>query len=210
MKRNLLIACMGMLLLGTNGCKKGKADFVLTGAITNTTFSIPMTGAVVQLYGTEAGGSATNLISEMTLSADGLYSFTFPRDQIETYHLKVTKADYFSIEKDIPFADLTIENDNVRNYATTAKSWVKLRFVNTAPLPTDVLQYIKQDGKEGCDECCGDADIFLNGAVDTTIYCINDGNTEYSYYYWVHGTTNQGLRAATTTAFDTVEILLNY
>jgi hypothetical protein len=210
MKRTILLACLSVLLIGNYACKKGKADFVLTGTITNTTFNTPLDGAVVQLYGTEAGGAGTNLIATMTLGSDGIYSFTFPRDKIETYHLIVTKANYFTLNKDIPFSDLTIEEDNIRNYATTAKSWVKLRFVNGSPLPTDILQYIKQNGKEQCDECCYDGNNYFYGATDTSIYCINDGNTEYSYYFWEHNTANQGMRAITTTPFDTVEILLSY
>jgi len=46
--------------------------------------------------------------------------------------------------------------------------------------------------------------------LDTTIYCINNGNEVYSVYYWVLNSSNQGLLSAVTTAFDTTEIILNY
>jgi hypothetical protein len=60
----------------------------------------------------------------------------------------VVKSNYFELYEDIPFSDLTIEEDNTRNYGTTAKSWAKLHFVNNSGVPADILQYIKQEGKE--------------------------------------------------------------
>ena len=53
--------------------------------------------------------------------------------------------------------------------------------------------------------------VALNVAIaDTIIYCINDGNTSYTYNYNVVGTSNIGQQTAVTIAFDTTEILLNY
>lgn len=199
-----------LILFVFSSCKKGKADFTLTGVITDQTFNSPLSGATVNLYATTAGGSSTDLIAQTTVGSDGAYSLTFPRDQVETYYLEVLKDNYFGLYKSIPFSSLTIKEDNVRSYGTTAKSWVRLRFINNSPQASDVLQYIKQEGKEGCDECCVDTDQFLNGAVDTSIYCINDGNTTYSYFYWVHNSTNQGMKSVVTVPFDTVDLVLTY
>lgn len=198
------------VLIVVFACKKGKADFTLKGTITDQTFVQNLSGAQVKLYQVPVGSTSLKEIGSMTLGSDGQYSFTFPRDKMEKYVLKVTKSGYFDLERDIYFSDLTIEEANVRNFGTTAKSWVKLTFHNTNPLPDDHLQYIKQAGKEGCEECCTDQEQQLYGAVDTSIYCINDGNTTYSYLYWVIGTTDQGLKGVSTTAFDTTEIILNY
>ncbi len=210
MKRPFQFSLICLLLSSIFGCKKGPADFTLTGTITDSSFSAPLSDAVVKLYGTEAGGLSLDLIAQTTLESDGSYSFTFERGKIETYHLSVVKFNYFELYEDIPFSSLTIEEDNIRNYSTTAKSWVKLRFINTSPLVDDVLEYIKQEGKSACVECCPDGTTYLNGAVDTSIYCMNDGNTEYRYYYFVHNSSIQGPKSAITTAFDTTEILLSY
>ena len=105
---------------------------------------------------------------------------------------------------------MTIEEDNIRNYTTTALSWVRLRFINQSPSPSDVLQYSRQIGKINCSTCCPAGTNYLNGAIDTSIYCVNDGNTTYQYQYSVVGTTNNGIKSATTIAFDTTEILLQY
>lgn len=195
-----------MVLLG---CKKGRADFTLRGLITNGTFSGVITGAVLNLYEVEAGGGTTTLIGTQNIT-DGYYSFTFKRNKVESYIIEVSKPNYFDLYETVNFADMTLEEDNVYDYQMTAKSWVNLHFVNSTPQPNDQLKYIKIDGKEGCPECCEDTEQFLNGAVDTNIYCINDGNTLYSYNYWVIGTIESGHKSVSTTAFDTTEILLTY
>ncbi len=87
-------------------------------------------------------------------------------------------------------------------------SWVKLRFINQVPVSTDVLKYTQTQGKTGCTLCCPSGEHVLLGAVDTTIYCINDGNTNYTYSYIVGSIP--GTKSAITTAFDTTEILLTY
>ena len=46
------------------------------------------------------------------------------------------------------------KEDNIRNYTTTALSWVRLRFINQSPSPSDVLQYSRQIGKINCSTCC--------------------------------------------------------
>ena len=191
-------------------CKKGKANFVLRGTLTDLTFSKNLSGATVKLYQVPVASAQEQLLQTITSGEDGSFSFTFPRDKMEKYVLKISKEGYFDIQKDVYFSELTIEEDNVRNYATTAKSWVKLRFINTVPSFSDHLRYIKQEGKVDCQDCCSKDEQNYFGALDTAIYCINDANTNYSYYYWIIGTPNQGLKSAYTTPFDTTEILLEY
>ena len=200
------IFAAAILLLSS--CNKGKADFTVKGTISDDTFSGALTGASVELYEVEAGGSASNLIGSATIGSDGAYSFTFPRNKAESYLLKVRKDNYFEQDFTIPFSELTIEEDNVRNYSSTAKSWARLRFITTDP--TAQLKYVKQQGKIDCANCCGTEENFLNGVVDTEIICPNDGNTTYSYHYWLLGTSISGEKNANTTAFDTVDIVLNY
>jgi hypothetical protein len=199
-----------LFILVFSACKKGKGDFTLKGVVTDTTFSTTHAGAVVKLYQVPAGTTQEILIGTQTLGSDGAYSFTFPRDKMEKYMVKVTKNNYFSLNETVYFSELSLEEDNIANFSTTAKSWAKLRFINSNPQPGDILTYIKQEGKANCPECCTTSETIFFGALDTTIYCINDGNTTYSYFYTVSGTTNQGIKSATTIAFDTTEILLNY
>jgi hypothetical protein len=209
MNKVRLFVLIGFLCM-LSSCKKKKADFVLIGTISETTFNSPLSGAVVKLYQVPVGSASEQLLGTKTLGSDGKYSFTFQRDKMEKYILRITKSGYFDLEKEVYFSELTITTDNVRNYSTTAKSWVKITFHNHTPLPSDHLTFIKQSGKEGCAECCPDSEYSFYGALDTSIYCINDGNTYYSYFYNVMGTTDQGINGVTTVAFDTTEIILNY
>lgn len=78
------------------------------------------------------------------------------------------------------------------------------------PVDSDIFQYIKQQGKANCAECCPIDQKTLNGAVDTSIYCINDGNTLYSIYYFATGMTGGTIEGVATNAFDTTELLINY
>ena len=199
-----------LIVLLSVSCKKGKANFVVSGTLTDLTFSNNLTGATVKLYQVPVASSQEQLIETITSGEDGSYSFTFPRDKMEKYILKISKQGYFEIQKEVFFSELTIKEDNIRNYATTAKSWVKLRFINTVSSASDHLRYIKQEGKIDCQDCCSKDEQNYYGALDTIIYCVNDANTNYSYYYWIIGTPNQGLKSAFTTPFDTTEILLDY
>lgn len=203
-----LVFILAISMLGLSACKKGKADFTIKGTISDATFGTTLSGAELKLYEIEAGGASSTLISQSTVGSDGSYSFTFPRNASESYLLTIRKNNYFDRDMVIPFSDLTIENDNVRNYSSTARSWARLRFITSDP--TAQLKYVKQQGKTDCASCCDNSENFLNGVQDATIICPNDGNTVYSYHYWLLGTAISGEKNATTTAFDTVDIILNY
>lgn len=188
-------------------CNKGKAEITLKGTINDITFGTTHSGASVKLYENIAGGSSINLLGTSTIGSNGSYSFTFPRNKAESYTLIIQKNLYFEINELIYLSSLTIEDDNVRNYSTTAKSWAKLHFVSPS---SQYMTYTKQSGKQNCTECCPSEEQSLSGIMDTNIYCINDGNTTYSYLYSVIGAGINGNKSGVTTAFDTVEILLNY
>lgn len=198
-----------VLAVVLTSCKKGRADFTLKGFVSDETFGGGVSGATINLYEVEAGGFSTTLIGTATLS-DGNYSFTFPRNKAESYTVEVLKNQYFILEESVNFSSMTIEEDNIRNFSISAKSWVNLKFINDNPQQTDALKYIKIDGKQDCVECCPKSEQYLNGAIDTTITCINDGNTTYSYNYWVLNTVISGHESIVTIPFDTVDLVLHY
>lgn len=209
MKKVALLAILSLFLISS--CKKGKAEFTLSGTITDATFNSSLTNATVKLYATEAGSSATNQIASTTLDAQGNYTFTFSREKVETYYLEVVKENYFDVYETIPFADLTIDEDNIYNFSTTAKAWVRFHISNPGGDPSDELEYIREEGKIGCEECCPGGYRYYYGAVDSTFYCVNDGNAVYSGYYWASGTSsNSGPVWVQTPPFDTVDITINY
>ena len=190
-------------------CKKGKAKVTLKGVISDTSFATPLSNATIKLHQIESGAS-DELIGQTTTNSNGEYSFVFDRDQTESYHISSSKTNYYGLDETISFSDITIEDDNNYNFSTTAKSWVALHFINSTGQTTDVLKYIKQEGKSGCNTCCPETQQVLNGIVDTTIMYANDGNAVFSYQYFIVGTTGQGIKSTTTTAFDTTLINLAY
>ena len=204
------IPILSLAILMLFSCKKGAGTFTLKGKISDLTFNSGLDSAELKLYKVPVGSPTEILIETITLGADGSYSFEFPRERMEKYILRVTKNSYFTIDETIYYSDLSIENENVRNYVTTAKSWVELRFLNTNPLANDQFRYTKQEGYQGCAECCPSTEQIYFGALDTSIYCINKGNTIYSIYYNVIGTNNQGIKQVTTVPFDTTQIYFSY
>lgn len=211
MKKVFLALAVLSLLLASSACKKGKAEFILSGQLTDATFNEGFSGLTVSLYEVEAGTTTETLIGTTTTTSDGSYSFTFPRNQAEAYILRATKQNYFPVDEYISFSSLTIDEENVRNFSTTAKSWLRLVFTNTAPAAiSDILRFTQQLGKTGCEECLTAGQHQLNGIVDTVIYVENDGNTTFSYYYELLSTPNSGFKSATSTVFDTTTISLSY
>jgi hypothetical protein len=206
MRLSTLFLILG--LVSITACNKGKADFTLKGTISDDTFGTTLEGGTVQLFELEAGSLNTSLIGESTIGADGSYSFTFPRNTVESYTLSIRKENYFDQDKSISFSDLTIEEDNIRDFSTTAMSWAKLRFITTNPIAE--MHYVKQFGKQDCASCCPTEEQTLYGVQDFEIICPNDGNTIYSYNYWVIGSPGISNKSATTNVFDTVTITLNY
>ena len=191
-------------------CKKGKGEFTVKGKISDQTFGGYLVGATIQLYQVPVGSTFEELISSGTVASDGSYSFTFERSKIEKYILRISKSNYFDLEETIFFSSLSLENENIRNYGTTAKTWIKIRFQNQNPLSSDELSYSKQQGKSDCEECCSEGQQSFYGAIDTTFYCINDANELYSFFYGVTGTTVSQIVENVTVPFDTVEVYIPY
>ncbi len=208
-----MMRALFFLLITTSffaACKKGKSDFTLKGTISDATFSQPLSNGTVKLYEIEAGGGNQTLIETMVTGNDGGYSFTFPRNKVENYILTIQKENYFDKQTIIPFNDMTIKEENVKDLSATAKSWAKITLLNNNPQQSDHLAIVKQQGKNDCAECCTSSQVDFYGAIDTSFYCANDGNTTYQFFYQLVGTGIQGVKSGVTTVFDTTEITLQY
>lgn len=209
MKR-LLILSLSLVLLLLFGCNKGAGTFTLEGVITDASFNQPLAGAEVSLYGIAAGNNQYAMIASAVTGADGKYSFTFDRTRTEKYTLYVKKNLYFEQEEEAYYSQLKLKETNIRNVSTTAKSWVEIKIFNNNAANNDHLQFLRQQGKTGCSECCFSGTNHLYGFQDTSIFCINDGNSLYSIEYAVFGTSNTGILGVTTTPFDTTVLNLTY
>jgi hypothetical protein len=209
MKR-LLILSLSLVLLLLFRCNKGAGTFTLEGVITDASFNQPLAGAEVSLYGIAAGNNQYAMIASAVTGADGKYSFTFDRTRTEKYTLYVKKNLYFEQEEEVYYSQLKLKETNIRNVSTTAKSWVEIKIFNNNAANNDHLQFLRQQGKTGCSECCFSGTNHLYGFQDTSIFCINDGNSLYSIEYAVFGTSNTGILGVTTTPFDTTVLNLTY
>ncbi len=204
-----LILSISLLLLVVS-CKKGAGTFVLKGQVEDLTFNEPLSNTWVKLYKVPIGTTSLVIQDSMLLDESGQYEFSFPREQIEKYVIKINKEGYFAIQEDIYFSSLTLENNNISNFQTHAKAWVGITLLNTNPEPTDILTYTKQEGLQDCTECCPSGEQVFYGAIDTSIYCINNGNETYSILYNVFGTNTVDIISQTTPPFDTTYINITY
>lgn len=190
------------------GCKKEVITFTISGKVNDNSFNQGHSGATVRLFERIAGNLTWEPVTSMTSDNNGEYSFTFERKQAESYLIRIEKENYFPVEEIIYFSELSVEDNNVRNFETYANSWVKLKFTNTDPEHNIVIT--QQEGIKGCDGCFPEAQLQFFGPVDTTLVYSTHGNTLFKYLYQVTGTIDLGIKEAQTIPFDTVAISLDY
>lgn len=201
-----------IFLFALLSCKKDPLRFQIKGTVSDLTFNKGLAGARLQIRELAGNGSVSvEPIVDIILPENGTYDVNFERKSVIKYLLEIKKNNYFLIEKEIPFGDLSTEEATVKNFSTTAMAWVKLKFVNVAPASSnDQLRFIKQLGKEGCSECCTDGERFVNGIKDSVFFCVNDANSTYSYFYEATNPFSQGFNEIYTPAFDTVELIKSW
>lgn len=204
MKKLLAITALIALSLG---CKKKDVAYDITGTVIDgTNGNAALSGVVVQLYSVPAGGSLTYM-SQQTTAADGTYSFHIERERVESYTLVFTKYNFFDHQQSFTYDDASNSSSSAFNATLYSKAWVRLKFV-TADANSN-LSITRYAGKSGCAECCGSTFNF-SGITDTTIYCINNGNSAYSYYWFRDNSTTHGDTSIITPVGDTATLLLNY
>lgn len=200
-----------LLITGIPSCKKKEqVEIVMKGNISDASLNAPLANATIRLYKLPLGESNFILISQTQLSSNGEYSFTFGRDKFEKIKLVVEKPLYFTLNEEIQLSELSVENDNVRNYSTTAKSWVRIVINNENPNSNDQLDISMKTGKLNCDECCSSSKITFNGPANESIYCINDAFHPFAINFTDYSNANIGTLGTTSNIFDTVDIILNY
>ena len=192
------------------GCSKKAIEYTIEGIVRDESFGSKAAGTTVGLYQFTPGtaGDPTFVTSAVT-GADGKYSFTFKRDKVEKYQLVFSKDNYFSSTQEFTVEDLDVKIPKLFLTGIHAKAWVRLRFVN--PDSNGSVKIVKTNGKSGCDECCSFSEFTLYPNVtDTSLYCINNGNSTYSYHWFRLQTSQNGEASVVTVPFDTTELVLNF
>lgn len=189
-------------------CKKETGEFEINGLLVDSSTGVGLKHTEIDVYETLAGSTDPEFLKTIVTDAEGHYSLNVSRDRFDFITLKVNNDDYFEVEKIIYFGDLTLKEANVFLMATTAKSWAKIHLISTNPGNT--ISMIKGKGKTDCAECCPNEYQYFNGAFDTTFYCINDGNREFKYTYFLNGGVETGILEGITPSFDTLLLELEF
>ena len=203
----MLILLIGFLI---GSCQKNAGIFEISGTVTDLSSSSGLENCKLYLYSYPVGTGEELLTDSTFTQNDGSYTFSFERAQMEKYKIELEKDGYFEGEEIIYFSALTLEEVNTVNLETYGKSWVGIRLKNNSPQIEDHFRYIKQEGKTNCSECCPAEEQNFYGDLDTTIYCANNANENYSIMYWVIGTSIVDIASANTTFLDTTLIEVTY
>lgn len=188
-------------------CKKGNIEYTIEGTIQDKSFNNTLSGALVKLYVVEVGTSNLVELGSVTTGSDGKYSFKFKREKYESVTIAVSKNQYFEQQSSQSLDNLNVKESNVFNFDFYAKSWARIHILGNG---TNDCRFIKQEGYSGCSECCPTSYQYFVQPTDTSVYCINKGNTLYQVYYNVMQTPTQGPIGVTTVPFDTTELLISY
>lgn len=188
-------------------CKRQKGIYKFEGTLTDNTFSTPYANAEIKVSIAAGGSAIPTLFDTYETDADGNFSFEIERGVFEEITIEVEEENYFSVILAKNLDDLSIDEPNVIDLTTTAKSWININFNNPNGDPSDQIEYTIQEGKD-CNECCDKSTQTLTGNGSQTIMCVSDANTFFSLYY-VFG-TNDGIPGVQTVAFDTVDLDVNY
>ena len=203
----MFILFIGFLI---GACQKNAGIFEISGTVTDLSSSSGLENCKLYLYSYPVGTGEELLTDSTFTQNDGSYTFSFERAQMEKYKIELEKDGYFEGEEIIYFSALTLEEVNTVNLETYGKSWVGIRLKNNSPQIEDHFRYIKQEGKTNCSECCPAEEQNFYGDLDTTIYCANNANENYSIMYWVIGTSIVDIASANTTFLDTTLIEVTY
>lgn len=195
-----------IVVLLSFSCKKN-IDYTIKGQITDSSLGGNLSGATVELYSYSKGSVTGELMQTTQTDSQGNYSFTFDRDRYDKLEVKIVKVNYFTESKTVLFSELSNKEDYIMDLNIYARSWVRLHFTSNG---TTDIKYIRQEGKKDCEECCTTQEVYLYDNVDTSIYCINNGNSTYQIYYNILTTSLQGPLSVVTVPFDTTELLINY
>ncbi len=207
MKCLLLIVSISISIILLS-CKKGETDFEINGFVYTQSLAEPVSGAIIEVYKTVAGTTDLQYVSSYTTDDKGNFSLKVKRDKFTELKLKISKENYFSLDKTVYFSDLSVDEANYLHYFTTTKGWAKIHLKSIAS--GNNLTISRISGKKDCEECCPGGFQNFSGPFDTTFYCINDGGTEYSINYIINNGSNTGVKSVITPFADTALIEISF
>lgn len=203
MKHIVFILSFSLIIFS---CKKGLTEFEVNGTLYTHSINEPISNATIELYKTIAGTTELTYVSTYKTDETGNFTFTIARDKFESLTLRISKDNYFSLEKIVYFSDLSVDESNELHYFTTSKGWAKIHLKSNSQ--GNNLNTSRLAGKHDCEECCPSGFQLYSGIFDTTFYCVNDGGTEYSFNYILNNGASSGIKSTITPFADTATLEL--
>lgn len=210
MLKNIFILLFTVTLIVA--CKKDKnLTFSINGTVFDESFNKGLADATIIVYEKPIGSFDLKEIGRTKSDGSGHYALDFTRNRVESYVVKIQKDFYFDKSYSILFNTLDPKKSIEYNFETTAYSWVKIHLKNSDEVNSyDDFIYRKTKGKVDCPDCCPSEEFHFYGALDTTFYCLSDGNKPFAYYYELSNTTNLGVKEQNTIPFDTITLTTLY
>lgn len=211
-----LILCFTSVLIS---CRKQKnIEYTLKGTVEDPNGNSPVSGAQVKLLVNKINGgsfnSAFETVATTTTDASGNYSFTFNRENATAYKITYTRQYHFGSELEINPDNLSEDTDNIYDFDMPSMAWLRIHITNTTPFDAnDEIDFQITDGAYNCGACCGTSiHTFTGMNVDTTIYCLNDGNHNVTGtgFYTKNGAGSTTSQTVYAQAYDTTDIVINY
>lgn len=203
MKQTALVLSLSFLFFM---CKKGQTDFEINGTFYTHSLNGAISNASIEVYKTNAGSAELEYYATYKTDSEGKFNFSMKRDKFTSITLRISKSNYFKVEKVIYFSDLSVDEPNYFHYFTTAQGWAKIHLKSNSQ--GNSLNIARLMGKIDCEECCPNGFQYFDGAFDTTIYCVNDAGTEYSFNYFINNGSITGEKSTITPFADTSNIEL--
>lgn len=193
-------------------CKKDSIQFAISGKINDTSFNTGLSGASVSIYQVNAGTTEKVYITSTTTDEGGNYEFKINREQAEKYYIDCSKENYFDVEKEVNFSDLTTDKTNTINIDIDAKATIRWIVKNIGQVDsTDVFKIQKMNGKTDCEACCANTFYIYTGAnVNDTLTCRTKGNTYLKFYQIDNQEQTSELDSVYCTAFQTTTVSINF
>lgn len=198
---------LASIFLFLSGCKEKTVVYVVKGNVHDLSLNQGLADATIRVTIAMSGGASGGSIKTYTTDSNGDYSFSFDRDRIESVTIDVEKDKYFSKSIVYSLDDLSVKTPTVSNFSVYAKAWVKLRFLGDG---TTTYRYSKQEGLNNCAECCPGTEQSLNNVSDQSVYCINNGGSNYQVYWYIPSTVYNGQVSTITPSFDTTEMVISF
>ena len=206
MKNLLFFFLLGLALIS---CNRDPLIYTIKGTIHDLSLNTNVDDGEISIYKFKPGASAT-FIEAMNVS-NGNFSFEIEREAVDRYELHYESKRYFNKLINIPLSELVVKEPNIYNLETSARSYVTLQIKNeNNPNESDELKILKSSGKMDCEGCCPNSYFFFNGIVEEDFTCSNDGNSYFTFHYWINNNEFYKLDSVLTVPFDTVYYQISY